>query len=289
MTTYTTIPDSDIDPESPITSTLITRLRDNAIAIKENASGSPAEIDNSGANAIFTQNGIWNKPSWLSDSHMVFVQVWGAGGGGSSGGSTSSITGGGGGGGAYQEGVLRAGDLASQVTVTVAAGANIGAHGGKSSFHLFQAFGGGTSGGSYWTSGGGGGGSVSGGGVYNPNSGFSTLYGGTGYSLIMSSISYDQLDYGGRGSGISSHAASASFYGGGGGGSGYTISGGAVSAYGGGGGGGGHAGGQPTGQGGISRFGGNGGNSYVAGGVPAGGGGAHAAGARGEVRVFIFG
>ena len=41
MTTYTTIADADIDPESPGTTTLFTRLRDNPIAITEGASGAP--------------------------------------------------------------------------------------------------------------------------------------------------------------------------------------------------------------------------------------------------------
>ena len=41
MTTYTTIPDADIDPDSPITTSLVTLLRDNPIAITEGASGAP--------------------------------------------------------------------------------------------------------------------------------------------------------------------------------------------------------------------------------------------------------
>lgn len=41
MTTYATIADSDLDPESPGTTTLFTRLRDNPIAITEGASGAP--------------------------------------------------------------------------------------------------------------------------------------------------------------------------------------------------------------------------------------------------------
>lgn len=42
MTGYTAIPDSDIDPESPGTTTLFTRLRDNPIAISEGTSPAPA-------------------------------------------------------------------------------------------------------------------------------------------------------------------------------------------------------------------------------------------------------
>ncbi len=41
MTTYTAIPDTDIDPESPITTGLMTKLRNNPIAITEGASGAP--------------------------------------------------------------------------------------------------------------------------------------------------------------------------------------------------------------------------------------------------------
>lgn len=45
MTTYNTIANSDIDPESPITTNLMTFLRDNPIATAEGASGAP-KIEN---------------------------------------------------------------------------------------------------------------------------------------------------------------------------------------------------------------------------------------------------
>lgn len=41
MTAYVTIPDTDIDQDSPVTQTLMTALRDNAIAITEGSSGAP--------------------------------------------------------------------------------------------------------------------------------------------------------------------------------------------------------------------------------------------------------
>lgn len=41
MTTYTTIPNGDIDQDSPVTQPLLTALRDNPIATAEGASGSP--------------------------------------------------------------------------------------------------------------------------------------------------------------------------------------------------------------------------------------------------------
>ncbi len=42
MAVWTTIPDSDVDPESPITTSLMQALRDNPIALGEGASGSPS-------------------------------------------------------------------------------------------------------------------------------------------------------------------------------------------------------------------------------------------------------
>lgn len=41
MTTYTAIADADIDTDSPVTESLMTKLRDNPIAITEGASGAP--------------------------------------------------------------------------------------------------------------------------------------------------------------------------------------------------------------------------------------------------------
>lgn len=41
MTAYVSIPNSDVDPESPITTSLIIALRDNPTAITEGASGAP--------------------------------------------------------------------------------------------------------------------------------------------------------------------------------------------------------------------------------------------------------
>lgn len=46
MTTYTAIPDSDIDPDSPGTTGLFTLLRNNPVAIMEKASGAPVLANN---------------------------------------------------------------------------------------------------------------------------------------------------------------------------------------------------------------------------------------------------
>jgi len=58
MTAYNTIADSDIDPESPITTTLMTRLRDNTLAIQEGTSPAPAIAMAALATYPFTQTDI---------------------------------------------------------------------------------------------------------------------------------------------------------------------------------------------------------------------------------------
>ena len=84
MTTYTTIPDSDIDPESPITSTLITRLRDNAIAIGERDSSVPAALLLFGGlishTTIINTNATWTPNA--ATNRIVVMIVGGGGGGG---------------------------------------------------------------------------------------------------------------------------------------------------------------------------------------------------------------
>ena len=58
MTTYTAIADADIDPESPGTTTLFTRLRDNPIAITEKASGAPVLANDYITNAMIATNAV---------------------------------------------------------------------------------------------------------------------------------------------------------------------------------------------------------------------------------------
>lgn len=57
MTIYTAIPDSDIDPESPGTTTLFTRLRDNPLAIAEGDPTAP-DVAYSALSAPTTSSGI---------------------------------------------------------------------------------------------------------------------------------------------------------------------------------------------------------------------------------------
>jgi hypothetical protein len=58
MTTYTTISDSDVDPESPGTTTLFTRLRDNPLAIQENNASAPDIAFATSAGTITSQGDL---------------------------------------------------------------------------------------------------------------------------------------------------------------------------------------------------------------------------------------
>lgn len=58
MTLYSTIADSEIDPESPGTTTLFTKLRDNPIAITEKAAGAPVLADNYIVSAMITDGAV---------------------------------------------------------------------------------------------------------------------------------------------------------------------------------------------------------------------------------------
>lgn len=54
MTTYTTIPDADIDQDSPVTQPLMTALRDNPIAIAEGGTNAPRVATKNSFNAATT-------------------------------------------------------------------------------------------------------------------------------------------------------------------------------------------------------------------------------------------
>lgn len=220
----------------------------------------------------FTASGTWNKPAGLDDDASITVEAWAGGGGGGSG-----ANGGGGGGGGYAKIRLRAGDVPSSVTVTIGPGGAIGSRGGNTTFgSLLTAF----NGGAGDEDGGGGGGELSqganGGASSNPpvNIAGGAIGGGNGG--------------GGNSAGVGNPGGeAATLWGGGGGGGGSSVGAGGsggMAVFGGGGGEGDSTGG---GSGGASKFGGNGGSTGVAGAAPGGGGGRNAAGARGEVRVWI--
>ncbi len=210
----------------------------------------------------FTASGTWNKPSGLDDDTMVVIEAWGGGGGGGSGP-------GGGGGGGYARREMRVADLPSSVAVTIGAGGSVSSRGGNTTFgSLLTAYNGGAGSNTNGSSGGGGGGE---------------LGQGSNASTSTSGVAGGQIG-GGRGAGSSStnrDADALSIWGGGGGGYLNTVAPGAA-VYGGGGG-----AGYTGSSGGLSLRGGNGGASGAAGTAPGGGGGWNAAGARGEVRVWI--
>lgn len=58
MTTYTTIPDTDIDQDSPVTQPLMTALRDNPIAIAEGSAGAPSIETAAFGSTYYTAGGI---------------------------------------------------------------------------------------------------------------------------------------------------------------------------------------------------------------------------------------
>lgn len=165
------------------------------------------------------------------------------------GGGGSSFAGGGGGG--YNVHHLRYADIPTTVAIAIGAGGSIANNGGNTTFGTLMTGLGGLAGGADGGAGG----------------GFGGGKGGTGAG--------SQGQNGDRANSI---------WGGGGGGGNGTIGGnGGEAAFGGGGGGGGATGGL----GGVSLRAGNGGASNAAGQIPAGGGGRNAAGARGEVRIWL--
>lgn len=58
MTTYTAIPDTSIDIDSPVTQPLMTALRDNPIAIAEGSSGAPSIETAAFGTTYYTEGGI---------------------------------------------------------------------------------------------------------------------------------------------------------------------------------------------------------------------------------------
>lgn len=222
----------------------------------------------------FTASGTWTKPG---SGTIAYIQAWGAGGGGS-----TNASGGGGGGGAYAERWMPLSALGSTVTVTIGAGGSAGAGGtagGDSSFgtHVV-AYGGG---GGNTNAGGGGGGGLSAG--ANASSGNSGAGGGpvAGSGTSSAGNGGDSAFGGGGGGNGTSGFGGSSAFGGGGGGGGTQVGGNSI--YGGGGGA--RTASSPAS---TSVYGGNGGGTGVAGTAPGGGGGRNAAGARGEIRVYVF-
>ncbi|WP_336802482.1 glycine-rich domain-containing protein [Kaistia sp. MMO-174] len=221
----------------------------------------------------FTASGTWAKPIGTPGNAWVFVEGWGGGGGGR---TNSGTNGGGGGGGGYMSRMFRASQISSSVSVIVGAGGAVNSNGTNSSFGSLLTFPAGSTG--------------------SDSTASNFRVGGTGGGFVGATEDFT----GGGGGGYTSTSASSNFntsgypsYQGGGGGGGYNgaTTGGAVSGgnsyWGGGGGGGARATGSASEAGGTSVMAGAGGARGQAGFTPAGGGGRGAAGARGEVRVWV--
>lgn len=216
------------------------------------------------AEYLFETSGTWTKPDNLPDERRVLLYGFGGGG---AGGGTSGAGGGGGGGGAVWL-IKRAGDLASSVTVTVAASASVGVDGSNTTI------------GAYLT-------------AYGGNAGGATNGGsGAGIHARGSTVSGGYLGGGdaGRASPDSSPAGAGGTTPGAGGGGGVGGgNGGNASCGGAGGAGNGGTAGVSFGPlFGFPVAGGNGGDAGVAGGARGGGGGAGAAGGRGEAGIILL-
>ena len=213
----------------------------------------------------FAVDGTFTKPGGLDDDRLVTIECWGGGGGGA-----SQTNGAGGGGGSYAIRRMRAIDVPSSVAVTIGPGGGIGVSGGNTTFGaLLTAYGGGRAQALAAGAGGGGGGELAAGQAGGISFNGGALFGGAGGAAGLAGGSVNGFGGGGGGGGNSP---------GSGGSGGNSLRGG--------GGGAGQGGGTPASAG-LSIFAGNGGGVGLAGTAPAGGGGRNAAGARGEVRVWI--
>jgi hypothetical protein len=69
MTTYTTIPNEDIDQDSSVTQTLMTLLRDNPIALSEGSAGAPRIQDAALSTTVTEAGGDWVRLRYAKTLH----------------------------------------------------------------------------------------------------------------------------------------------------------------------------------------------------------------------------
>jgi len=121
MTTWVDITNAEVAAGAPITTALMTSLRDNIEGIAQRATGAPKIFGVPYDYQEFTASGTWTKPSNAESGDKVVVQVVGGGASGVRDTSTNDPVGGGGGGGIIMN-IDDIDDLAATEPVTVGAG-----------------------------------------------------------------------------------------------------------------------------------------------------------------------